>query len=314
MTESRAQHEPASSRPRVVHFRGANGITLTADDWGTLDDPPVLLLHGGGQTRHAWRATAPTLASGGWRVVALDLRGHGDSDWPDADGYEIDHFASDLLSVIDQLGRAPVLVGASVGGIMGLAAQLRADHQLYAAVALVDIAPRMEPEGVERVVGFMLEYPDGFATLDDAADAVAAYLPHRRRPTNTDGLRRSLIEGDDGRWRWRWDPRFLTSQPEFQSGDPRAIHRRTDDMRDALTKAARRLTVPTLLIRGAMSDVVSPESVEHFLDAVPHATYVDVAEASHMVAGDRNDIFTAALVEFLRRDDVRAAAPISKRE
>jgi len=308
MTASRAQatHDPTRPEPRPARFRGAGGITLVADDWGAPRDPTVLLLHGGGQTRHAWRATAPTLAAERWRVIALDLRGHGDSEWPGADGYEIDHFAEDLIGVIDQLGHPPVLVGASLGGIMGLTAQLRADHQLYAAVALVDIAPQMEPAGVERVVGFMLEHPDGFATLDDAADAVAAYLPHRRRPTSTDGLRRTLIEGDDGRWRWRWDPRFLTSKPEFRSGDRQAIHRRTDDMREALTEAARRLTVPTLLIRGAMSDVVSPDSVKHFLDAVPHATYVDVAEASHMVAGDRNDIFTAALVDFLASDTVRS--------
>ncbi len=305
--EDHGPDDPSPHGPRSTIFRGAGAITLTADDWGRPHHPPVLLLHGGGQTRHAWRATAPTLAAQGWRVVALDLRGHGDSDWPDADAYDIDHFAEDLTLVIEQLGRAPVLVGASLGGIMGLAAQLRSDHQLYAAVALVDIAPRMEPDGVERVVGFMLAHPDGFATLDAAADAVADYLPHRRRPKSTEGLRRNLIEGRDGRWRWRWDPRFLTSKPEFTSGDPDAVLRRAETMRQALTDAARRLTVPTLLVRGAMSDVVSRESVDDFLECVPHATYVDVADASHMVAGDRNDIFTAALVDFLASEAVEAA-------
>ncbi len=295
--DSRDGHQPA--KPNVVHFRSDDAITLVADQWGAAHDPPVLLLHGGGQTRHSWRGTAPILATHGWRVVALDLRGHGDSDWPGADAYDIEHFAGDVTTVVDQLGAPPVLVGASLGGIMGLAAQRHATQQLYAAVALVDVAPAMEPAGVERVIGFMLAHPDGFATLDDAADAVATYLPHRRRPASIDGLRKNLVEGSDGRWRWRWDPRFLTSKPEFSSDDPAATRRRIDDMTDALTDAARRLTVPTLLIRGAMSDVVSQESVEHFLDAVPHATYVDVADASHMVAGDRNDIFTAALVDFL---------------
>jgi len=304
MTSSQPRDEPA----RTTTFTGAGGITLIADQWGPADAPPVLLLHGGGQTRHAWRDTGAQLARDGWRVIALDLRGHGDSAWPETAAYEIDDFAGDLHAVIARLGRPPVVVGASLGGIMALATQGRVARQLYAAVALVDITPRMEPDGVERIVGFMLAHPDGFATLDDAADAVAAYLPHRRRPASIDGLRRSLTEHADGRWRWRWDPRFLTSKPEFADRDPAAIRRRTDDMQHALTDAAARLTVPTLLVRGAMSDVVSPDSVRHFLDAVPHATYVDVEDASHMVAGDRNDLFTAALLDFLRRDDVRHSA------
>lgn len=299
MTPEHTRAPSGRPSPRAVAFTGAQGITLAADEWGNPDDDPVLLLHGGGQTRHSWHGTAPTLAGHGWRVVALDLRGHGDSDWPGDDGYEIDHFADDVIAVTEQLGRPPVLVGASLGGIMGLAAQRRAPHQLYTAVALVDVAPSMERAGIERVVGFMLAHPDGFTTLDEAADAVAAYLPHRRRPTSTDGLRKNLTQGADERWRWRWDPRFLTSKPEFSTGDPAATHRRIDDMRDGLTEAARQLTVPTLLIRGALSDVVSQDSVQHFLDAVPHATYVDVEDASHMVAGDRNDIFTAALVDLL---------------
>jgi len=291
--------EPHATTARRTQFRGARGITLIADDWGDSTDPPVLLLHGGGQTRHAWRGTAPALAAHGWRAIALDLRGHGDSDWPGEDAYDLEYFAEDLQAVVEALPRPPVMVGASLGGMMGLTAQLRADHQLYAAVALVDIAPHMEPAGIERVVGFMLAYPNGFASLADAADAVTAYLPDRRRSTNTDGLHKNLLQGIDGRWRWRWDPRFLSTQPELGTGDPIAIRGRLQHMRDTLTDAARALTVPTLLIRGARSDVVSPDSVEHFLESVPHATFVDVADASHMVAGDRNDIFTAALTDFL---------------
>ena len=290
-------HEDETAPSRLVRIRGHGGTSLVADEWGPTEAPPVLLLHGGGQTRHAWGATAPTLAAANWRVVALDLRGHGDSDWPSDGAYEIDDYASDLLSVLEQLDRPPVL-----------AAQRKVAYQLYAAVALVDVAPRIEPAGIERLVGFMLAHPDGFATLDEAADAVAAYLPHRQRPENSEGLRRSLVEGPNGRWRWRWDPRFLTTKPEFSSGDPGALLRRTEEMRHGLTDAARQLTVPTLLVRGAMSDVVSDDGARDFLEAVPHATYVDVAEAGHRVAGDRNDIFTAALLDFLRSDAVEATA------
>ena len=124
---------------------------------------------------------------------------------------------------------------------------------------------------------------------------------------NLDGLRRNLERRDDGRWTWRWDARFLTSKPEFASRDPGAIRHRTDAMQHTLTEAAARLTVPTLLVRGAMSDVISPDSVRHFLDAVPHATYVDVADASHMVAGDRNGLsqIRATRASDGRRTDAR---------
>ena len=285
--------------PRSVEFRGHDGIRLAADEWGAADAAPVVLLHGGGQTRHAWRNTSQAVAAAGWRVLAIDLRGHGDSDWPEIPAYGLDHFADDVLAVLAQIHARPVLVGASLGGTMGLAAQGRTDEQLYSGLVLVDVAPRLEWAGVERITQFMLAHLEGFASLDDAAEAVAAYAPHRPRPSSTDGLRRNLTLGSDRRWRWRWDPRFLTSQPELADGATELRRRRVAQVQRMLTDAARRVEGPVLLIRGATSDVVSLEGVEEFLAAVPHAHFVDVAGASHMVAGDRNDAFTDALVSFL---------------
>jgi pimeloyl-ACP methyl ester carboxylesterase len=158
-----------------------------------------------------------------------------------------------------------------------------------AALVLVDIAPRIEQDGAQRIVSFMLARPDGFASLDEAADAVAEYQPHRKRPRDVRGLEKNLRLGTDGRWRWHWDPRFLAGVGAPSSGD-------TPGRLDA---AARALDAPTLLVRGRLSDLLSEEGARHFLELVPHARYTDVSDAGHMVAGDRNDVFTRAVIDFL---------------
>jgi len=280
-------------RPRRLTFRVGGGLELVADAHGDPSAPPVLLLHGGGQTRRAWGGTAAALAARGFHAVALDLRGHGESDWaPDGD-YTVDAFAADVRAVAARLGGRPALIGASLGGLAALIAEGEAATPGASAVVLVDITPRVQPEGVDRIVTFMTGHPDGFATLEEAAEAVAAYVPHRPRPKDVAGLRKNLRLGADGRYRWHWDPRLMTGERRIgASRDP-----------ERLDRAARGLRVPTLLVRGRMSDVVAEEDARHFLALAPDARYVDVSDAGHMVAGDRNDPFTAAVVEFLTRGD-----------
>jgi pimeloyl-ACP methyl ester carboxylesterase len=281
-------------------FEGRGGLRLVADVLGDPGDPPVLLLHGGGQTRHAWGTTAEVLAERGWHVISLDLRGHGDSQWDDDGDYTLDAFADDVRRVAATLDRPPVLVGASLGGITSLIAQSEADPpgSLAAAVVLVDVAPRIEPAGVSRIAEFMLAHLDGFADLDEVADAVAAYNPHRPRPTDLSGLRKNVRQRDDGRFYWHWDPRFLTGRLGSQDETRSAMLSST-----RLADAARALDVPVLLVRGRVSDLLSEEGAQELLELVPHARYVNVAGAGHMVAGDRNDLFNDAVVEFL--DELR---------
>ncbi len=264
-------------------------LRLAGDAYGDASHPPVVLLHGGGQTRHAWRRTAAALGARGRYAVALDLRGHGDSGWaPDAD-YSLDAFARDLIAVERQLPVKPAVVGASLGGLATLVAQGEHPEAPASAIVLVDIAPRVDAAGVGRIIAFMTAHPDGFATLDEAADAVAAYVHHRPRPRDLSGLAKNLRLGEDGRYRWHWDPRFLDGKraPESVRNPAR------------LERAARAITVPTLLVRGRQSDVVSEVGARAFLDLVPHARWVDVSGAGHMVAGDQNDPFTGAVVQFL---------------
>ena len=285
--------------PRRTEFRGLDGLKLAADRWGSSDAPPVVLLHGGGQHRGSWNRTAEAIADRGWRAVTVDLRGHGDSDWPTSGSYGIDEFAGDVEHLLDQLPAPAVVVGASLGGIAALACQGRSDEPRFRGLVLVDIVPKMELKGVQRVVSFMRAHPDGFETLEHAAEAVAAYLPTRARPADTSGLERTMRQEDDGRWHWRWDPQFLMQRPELDGSDPAAFDAVVAQLHDVLHAAAARLTMPVLLLRGALSDVVSERSVDELLAAVPHAEVVTVAGAGHMVAGDRNDVFTDAVLRFL---------------
>jgi pimeloyl-ACP methyl ester carboxylesterase len=278
-----------------IAFEGHGGVALRGDAWGDPAGAPVVFLHGGGQTRHAWGATAARVARTGAYAIALDHRGHGDSAWPADGDYQLASFAADVVAIAAALGRAPVVVGASLGGLAALLAEGERSGTLRALV-LVDVAPRLEPEGVMRVVSFMHSGLDGFASLDEAADAIAAYLPHRKRPRDTSGLAKNLRQGDDGRWRWHWDPRFVRRA----KGDPTFSH-------DRLTIAARAIAIPTLIVRGRMSDVLSEEGVRELRALVPHAAFTDVAGASHMVAGDDNDAFSAAVIEFL--DQIARSRP-----
>lgn len=280
----------STAGPRPLTLTSHDGIALAADAWGDPGNAPVLLLHGGGQTRFAWGETAERLAADGWYAVSMDQRGHGESAWAPDKNYSVDAFVDDVKAVAEQLGGMPVLVGASLGGIAALIAEGESHPALAAALVLVDIAPRIEASGALRIIQFMQNKPEGFASLDEAADAVASYLPHRRRPSDLSGLAKNLRRTPDGRLRWHWDPAFLEPGHGPRPGQD------TDRMR----KAARKLSVPTLLVRGRLSDLLSEEGARDFLALVPHARFADVTDAGHMVAGDRNDRFTAAVLEFLR--------------
>lgn len=283
--------DPRAERnaPSPVRFTVGGDVQLIGDAWGDPQSPPVLLLHGGGQTRHAWAGTAETLSRAGWYAIALDQRGHGESDWAEDGNYERERYADDVIEVASELSAPPVLVGASLGGMASLMAVHRAKQPISRALVMVDIATRMESEGLERIFAFMQGAPDGFANLDEAADAVAAYNPHRPRPTDLSGLKKNLREGADGRWRWHWDPRFLEMKTPAEP--PREW--------SELDAAAESLTLPTLLVRGRMSDILSEAGAKVFLEQVPHAKFSDISNAGHMVAGDRNDLFTDAVIEFL---------------
>jgi len=286
--------------PAAAMFKGASGNTLAGDVYGE-EGPPVLLLHGGGQTRHAWKKTGGLIARLGRVAYAVDQRGHGDSEWVADGAYQYTDFAADARVLGDTLaersGVRPAVVGASLGGMAALLgnsqpgkSQDKAQH--FSALVLVDITPRVDVEGVSKIQGFMrAQLREGFGSIAEAADAVAAYLPHRPRPRSNEGLKKNLRLHPDGRWRWHWDPRFLEGNRRIGAG--------SEEVERALVSAAKRVTIPALLVRGGSSELVQEEHAKDFLKLVPHASYVDVSGARHMVAGDRNDQFANAIESFL---------------
>jgi len=271
-------------------FEGFEGLQLVGDIRGRADAWPVLFLHGGGQTRHAWGSAAEIVAEDGWRTIALDLRGHGDSDWAPNGDYSFTAFCADCVAVVDALGRPPVLVGASLGGMAAMLAEGTSDRTVSSGLVLVDITPKTNVAGIERIKSFMQSGFNGFDTLEEAAAAIAAYTPERTRPMNPAGLRKVLRQRG-GRWYWHWDPQVI-SQDRTEVVPDRLM--------GLLDVAMGNIHVPTMLVRGLRSDVVTQESVDDFVARVPGATVVDVAGAAHMIAGDRNDAFSDAVVSFLR--------------
>jgi pimeloyl-ACP methyl ester carboxylesterase len=265
-----------------------SGLRLVADVAGAADAPTVLFLHGSGQTRQSWGSALRQAASRGYRAVSLDLRGHGDSDWSPDGKYTLELFSADVRQAIEYLGTAPIVVGASLGGIIGLVIGATPPPPLRALV-LVDITPRVEMSGAREVSAFMDSAPNGFASVEEAADAVSKYLPHRQRPKDTSGLKRNL-RLRDGRYYWHWDPAMLQMgrDAETRIGGP-----------NPLESAARALKIPALLIRGGRSRIVSEEGVREFREMVPQAESIDITDAHHMVAGDANDAFNEAVFTFV---------------
>jgi len=271
------------------HFEGFRGVTLAADAGGDPDHTPVILMHGGGQTRRSWGTAVTALIARGYYVVSLDLRGHGESGWPENGDYSLNAFVFDLDAVIKALPRPPVLVGASLGGVVGLLA-VGEQSNAAAGLVLVDIAPDMDRQGAANITGFMSAFPNGFATVEEAAEAVAAYLPHRPKPTESSGLRKNLRVGVDGSFYWHWDPRMMQ-----RASVPMA------EISARMRQATRHVMVPTLLVRGEHSELISEQAMESFKGLLPRAEYVDVKGARHMVAGDENSRFNQAVLDFLDR-------------
>ncbi len=278
----------AIAKRRTGHYDMPDGTSLAFDCRCPQGDPAVLFAHGFGQTRGAWAGTAEALADQGCRTVAFDLRGHGESGRSPGGDYHMQQFIDDLAGVAALQPQPPVLVGASMGGLLGLAVAGECHPAPFSALVLVDITPRWERAGVERILGFMRAHPEGFADFAEAARAVAGYLPHRAGRKSREQLGPLLRRGDDGRLHWHWDPAMLA--PIAEEGE---------QYQSRLEAATRAIRIPTLLLSGERSDVVSRRTIDEFMTWVPHARHVEVAGATHMLAGDANDAFTREILHFL---------------
>ena len=294
----------------MTSFKTADGLHLAVEIQHAAGTPTLLFAHGFGQTRGAWSASMAALAAEGCRCVSFDSRGHGESERLPGGEYHMEQFASDLLGLAHAQPLPPILVGASMGGLLGLVIAGEnaeaGEPPPFRAMVLVDITPRWETAGVERILAFMQAHPDGFADYAEAAEQIAAYLPQRRERKSEQQLRPLLREGADGRLRWHWDPALLGGLvSESERYQPR------------LLAAAANIKLPLLLLSGGRSDVVSSETVREFLQLAPHAQHVELPRATHMVAGDANDAFTREVARFVRSLDlvgaVQGAAAVETR-
>src|SRR6476646_4773612 len=246
--------------PETFTTCGVGGTRIVADRLGDPAAPAVVFLHGGGQTRRSWGKAAAAVAERGWQAVTVDLRGHGESDWSEGGDYRLTSFALDIQEVLRHVPPQPVLVGASLGGFTTMLLAGEISPGTARAVVLVDIVPNMDQSGANRIHNFMADrVKSGFESLDEVADAIAEYNPHRPRPTDLDGLRTNLRRRGE-RWYWHWDPQFIdgtAANPPIEVTDPDRMHRAIGAILDD--------DVPMLLVRGQVSDLVSEDRAEEFL-------------------------------------------------
>ena len=279
----------------VTHLRlRGDGLELAADAYGPGDGIPVLFFHGGGQSRRSWRGAAHRVGAAGYRGITVDLRGHGESDWASDGDYLLDAYARDVEALIDGFDRPVVLVGASRGGQSALVGGSRRPGRVH-LVMLADVAPLLRDEGVDDIRGFFQASERGFASVDQAADALAHHLGQRRLADAT-GLAKAMRVGSDGRLYWQWDPK--TVSPHFLNPPSEGM---------ALEQAAGLISAPVMLVRAELSTIVSEQSVARFRALTPQLEVIVARGVGHMFTGDRNDAFAETLLDRLDRLDSIAA-------
>lgn len=272
-------------------YRMPDGVEIVADVGGPEDAPVVVFMHGGGQTRHSWSSALPPIIQAGYRVINYDARGHGESGWSPDGLYTISRRAQDLATILEDVRTDIAQVGASMGGMTALQAVGEDLEPAASALVMVDIVPRPNPAGVRHIQAFMRAHSNGFANIEEAADAVAAYNPHRPRPKNPAGLAKNLRVREDGRLYWHWDPRMLDNNPPPEPGG----------YVTTMVDNARKIRIPTLLVRGLLSDIVTDEAVQEFRELCPTLEVFNVSGAGHMVVGDSNSVFNQGILSFLER-------------
>src|SRR6516165_9150897 len=269
---------------RIVEI---GGLRFRYLDWGNEEQQPILFLHGGALTAHTWDLCCLALRDE-FHCLALDQRGHGDTDWaPDAD-YSIAAQREDVRGFVDELGLDGfVLAGMSMGAINALAFAIHYPKKLSHLV-IIDAGPEIRHPGSRRIRDFV----NGGAnpeSLDAIIERALAFNPRRDPKILRRSLMHNLRQQADGNWVWKYD------RKRFQQMD-RDVHTAE---RHALADGLAKITVPTLVVRGAESDVFHEEDAERLAQRLPDGRYVTIPRAGHTVQGDNPKDLAEALREFL---------------
>jgi len=272
-----------------AHFTTPEGLRLATDIAGDPWRPRLIFIHGGGQSRRSWRRALRAMADVGFSVVSFDLRGHGESDWaPDGD-YSLDAHVRDLTAIVRAMPSKPSIVGASMGGRVALQTAAELGPELLQALVLVDLTPKLDQKGTQRIWSFLQASANGFDTIEEAADTMEHYA-EREVGRNYFRLRNSIRIGDDGRIYWRWDPKAAHEDHLSPSG-----------IEERLAESSAKLEIPTLLVRGTLSDLVTDECVTHFRRCQPKAEVFDIVGGGHLMKTQRLDVFCCATIDFIKR-------------
>ena len=273
-------------------FVTANGQRFHYLDWGDPDSPAMLLLHGFAQTCHSWDFVALSFCDR-FHVMALDQRGHGDSDWsPDGD-YSPEAHQRDLHAIVEALGLNDfVLMGLSMGGRNSFTYAANSGDKVRALV-IVDAAPENLQGGGENIRRFV-QQEDELDSVDDFVERVQRFNPRRPVEQIRGSILHNLKQLPSGRWSWKYDKR-LRAPGRRMGADPEAAVR--------LWGYVESLQCPTLVVRGGASDVVALETADAMRGRIPNGKLATVENAGHLVMGDNPAGFQRAVAEFLAELD-----------
>jgi pimeloyl-ACP methyl ester carboxylesterase len=269
------------------HDMLVDGLRLHYLDWGRRGRPALLFLHGGCLTAHTWDLVCLALR-GDFHCLALDQRGHGDSEWSPILEYGTDAHVRDIRGLIEQLDlKRPVLIGQSLGGLNAMTYAAQAADQ-PAGIVMVDVGPDVQSSAVERIANFVTGDP-GHGSVEDFVQRARAFNPRRDPRLLRYSLRHNLRQLPDGTWTWKYDRRGLS--PEYFA----SVRRSLGQLRDG-THA---VTCPVLVVRGAESDAFSDTQAACFAAALPDGRWAKVENAGHTVQGDNPRGLVQVLTEFL---------------
>jgi pimeloyl-ACP methyl ester carboxylesterase len=265
------------------------GMRLHYLDWGTAGRPPILFLHGGALTAHTWDLVCLALRRS-WQCLALDQRGHGDSEWSPGLNYDTAAHVGDIEALIDHLDlERPVLVGQSMGALNSLAYAARHADDM-AGLVLVDMTPDVEIDGAKRVFDFVTA-PAELDSVEAFVERAVEFNPSRDRRLLRRSLQHNLRRLPTGKWTWKYDRRAMTRE-RFEQ-----VRSEVSAIGDLLGD----VTCPTLVVRGERSDVVTEASAVALAEALPRGEWTSIPDAGHTVQGDNPRDLATAIEEFVRR-------------